>query len=87
MEVTKIKIDSSHGLHLRPAARIVRVTQKFKSKIIFCHNCKLADSCSILELLGLAAEQGTEIAVIVDGPDEKEAIKEINQFFSDGAGI
>jgi phosphocarrier protein len=87
MEITKIKVNDTKGLHMRNAAKIVQTAKKYKSKIYLCRNCKLADSCSILEVLTLAAVRNSEIGVIVEGPDEKEALKGIVELFSDGAGI
>ena len=87
MEITKIKIEVPGGLHLRPAAKVVNCAKKYKSKTIICHNCKLADSCSIVDLVSLGAGKGTEIAVIAEGPDEKQVIQEITGLFNEGAGI
>jgi phosphotransferase system HPr (HPr) family protein len=87
MEIKKLKISDPNGLHMRQAAKVVESAKKYKSKIYLCHRCKFADTCSILEVLTLAAAKDAEIAVIVDGPDEREAIEEISQSFSNGAGI
>jgi phosphocarrier protein len=74
-------------LHLRRAAEVVRLAKKYKSRITLCHKCKLADSCSILDVLALGATKDCQIALIAEGPDEKLAIREISEHFSDGAGI
>lgn len=87
MQVKKIKVTDVNGLHLRRAAEIVKFGKRYQSKILLCHNCKFADTCSILEVLGLAAKKGSEIAVIIDGPDERKAAEDISGIFSDGAGI
>ena len=87
METTRIKVKNTSGLHLRAAARIVDFARKCKSKITLCHDCKFADSCSVLQLLSLGAAKDAEIEVIAQGQDEKEVIKKIGGFFSDGSGI
>ena len=87
MEVTKIKVKNTSGLHLRAAAKIVGFTKSCKSKITLCHDCKCADSCSVLQLLSLGAARDSEISVIAQGQDEKEVINKIGELFSDGAGI
>ncbi len=81
MEVKKIRISNPHGLHMRHAADVVQLAKKHKSRIFLCHNCKFADTCSILEILTLGAAENDELALIVDGPDEKEAIKNICELF------
>lgn len=87
MEITKIKIKDPGGLHLRPAAKIVTCARKYKSKTVVCHDCKFADSCSIVDLVSLGAGNGSDIAVIAQGPDEKQVIQEITELFKEGAGI
>lgn len=81
MEVKKLKVSDPNGLHLRHAAKVVASAKRYKSKIYLCHKCKFADSCSILEVLTLAATKNSDIAVIVEGPDEKEAIENICGLF------
>jgi len=87
MEVTKVKIKDAGGLHLRTAAKIVGFAKKCKSKISLCYKCKFADSCSVLQLLSLGAPSNSDIAVIVQGQDEKEVVGKIGEIFSDGGGI
>jgi phosphotransferase system HPr (HPr) family protein len=87
MEIAKVKLGGLEGLHMRPAARIVHLAKEWKAKIMMCCNNKSADSCSILELLALGASKGDEIAVIAQGPDEKEAIAKISELFESGGGI
>lgn len=45
------------------------------------------DAGSITQLLLLQATKGAPITVKAEGSDEKEAVKEITHFFTDGAGI
>lgn len=83
MEIKKLKVRSQGGLHLRQAAKVVKLARKHKSKIYLCHKCKFADSCSILEVLTLAVTKDAEIAVIADGTDEVEAIENICALFKE----
>jgi phosphocarrier protein len=87
MEIANIKIQNEEGLHLRKAAQVVLCAQKFESKILLCHQCKQADTCSILQVLSLGAGHHADLTVIATGPDEKEAVIGIIEVFSDGAGI
>lgn len=83
MEVKKIKISNPEGLHLRKAADVVQTSKRHKSKIYICHKCKFADTCSVLEVLTLGAPKDAEVAVIAEGPDEKEALKNICELFKE----
>ena len=87
MKTKKILIKNPQGIHLRSAATIVQAARKYKSRIVLAYKCKSADSCSILDLLALAAREGAEISIVAQGPDETEAIKGIEELFVDGAGI
>ena len=87
MQSKKIRILSLHGLHLREAARIVTIAKKFTSTIQLWHNSAKADTRSILDVLSLGVPQNSEVTLVIEGADEKEAMREIAHTFQDGAGI
>jgi len=89
MEKKTIKITDTHGLHLRVAGEVVTICKKYKSKVVFstCEACEEVDGCSVLSLLLLEAQSGSELIVKADGPDAKELIDEVNNYFSHGSGI
>jgi phosphotransferase system HPr (HPr) family protein len=88
VEHRTVTVEHPNGIHLRPAATIVNISKKYNSKILLsCRNCPYVDACSITQLLLLQATKGTPINIKVEGPDEKEAIKEVTQAFTNGAGI
>jgi phosphocarrier protein len=64
------------GLHARAAAKLVELTGGFASAVQIGHE-KMVDGKSILSLMMLAAVQGTEISIEVDGPDEEQAMSAI----------
>lgn len=66
---------------------MVQLSKKCRSKILLCHKCNFADTCSIMQVIALGAKQGDDIAVIADGPDEKAVINEMRGLFTEGAGI
>lgn len=82
------KIKNKFGLHARPAALLVKATGKFKSKIHIEKDGLIADGKSIMGIMTLAAETGSELFVTVDGVDEREALDAIqelidNNFYED----
>jgi phosphotransferase system HPr (HPr) family protein len=88
VEERTITVENANGIHLRPAAKIVDISKKYNSRILLsCRNCPFVDACSITQVLLLQATKGTAVTVKADGSDEKEAIKEITHFFTNGAGI
>ena len=64
------------GLHARAAAKLVELTGDLESAIRIGHE-KMVDGKSILSLMMLAAVQGTEVSIEVDGPDEELAMSAI----------
>jgi phosphocarrier protein len=77
MKVAEIKILNRSGLHARPAARFVQLTNKFKSSIQACKGSKCVDAKNILKVLSLGIDQGDVITLRIDGSDEEEAYKSI----------
>jgi phosphocarrier protein NPr len=76
------------GLHARAAARLVRVANTFESKLRLerMDGAVSADAKSILNVLMLAASQGTEVRATAEGSDEGAAMEALAALFSDGFG-
>ncbi|HZZ28684.1 MAG TPA: HPr family phosphocarrier protein [Pirellulales bacterium] len=75
-------VNNPQGIHARPANLIVRLAQQFQSKIEFTKENHRVDGKSILELLTLAAVQGTELRVEATGPDAQHAIDALAELFA-----
>lgn len=76
MITSTITICNKAGLHARAASRMVSVTSTFRSTIKVGQD-KLVDGKSILSLMMLAAAQGTQLNIIVDGEDEQAALEAV----------
>jgi phosphocarrier protein len=61
------------GLHLRAATRFVELSQQFHAKVRVSYNGRVADGCSILELVMLAAGCGARLELEATGPDAEAA--------------
>ena len=62
-----IRVGNSLGLHARPAGKISQEAQRYQCSITV-HSCDAeADAKSILDLLSLAAPQGTELTLRAHG--------------------
>ena len=73
----KAIINNKLGLHARPSALLVSATSKFKSEVFFTKNGLRINGKSIMGVMMLAAEKGSEIIVEISGPDEEEAMEKI----------
>lgn len=89
MQKEEIRLDVSvgqdMGLHARPAAQLAREAGNFESDIYLVLNGDSADAKSVLDILSLAAVQGTKLSVVASGPDAAEAVEQIRRFFCNGS--
>ena len=69
------------GLHARAAAKLVELTGGLESAVQIGHD-KMVDGKSIFSLMMLAAVQGTEISIEVDGADEERALSAIPELIA-----
>ena len=70
-----VKVLNKHGLHTRPATVFVTRASQFKSEVFMHYRGIRVNAKSILGILILAVEPGSEITIETDGDDEKEALK------------
>jgi phosphotransferase system HPr (HPr) family protein len=82
MKRSQVLVRWNAGLHLRPAARLVRLAQTFHSTILLKCGGKLADARSIISVMLLAAAMNAVIEIEATGVDEANAAQAIEQIFS-----
>lgn len=73
----KVKIVNAEGLHARPAAALVKLASQFESEFFIHMYGYQVNGKSILGVMTLAAEQGAELELELDGSDEEEAMEAI----------
>ncbi len=81
-------IKNSLGLHTKPVNEFVKRISKYKSSVKIFKDDEVADGKSILEILILAVSCGEKIKVVVDGEDEEEVMRVIedlveNNFYTE----
>jgi phosphocarrier protein len=81
-----LRIKNRLGLHARAAARFVHTASRFRSHVSAGRDGRVMDGKSILGILLLGASQGTEIELVVEGPDEAEALAALEALVADGFG-
>lgn len=77
-----VVVNNAQGIHARPADLIVRLAQQYQAKIEFVKDNYRVDGKSILELLTLAAVQGTQLTVEAIGPDAQAALEALANLFA-----
>ena len=64
-------------LHARPAGTFVRAAAQFGATVAVAANGKRANAKSILEVLALGAEGGTELTISASGDDAADAVDQL----------
>jgi phosphocarrier protein HPr len=77
----QVTVSNRLGLHARPSAKVVQTASKFKSEIYLIKGNMTVNVKSMLSVMALAAEYGTELTLRVIGEDEKEAAQAIVRLF------
>ncbi|MEO7038658.1 MAG: HPr family phosphocarrier protein [Candidatus Elarobacter sp.] len=72
-----VEIVNKNGLHARPAAEIVKLSSKFKSEITIVRDDLEVNGKSIMGVMMLAAEFGSNILVRANGDDAEQALNAI----------
>lgn len=85
---TQIKIINKLGLHARASAKFVSTAARYQSHVDVTKDSQTVNGKSIMGVMMLAANKGSELTLEIDGPDE-EAMNEalvqlINNFFGEG---
>ena len=76
-----VKVSNRAGIHARPAAVLVQAAKDFKASIYFEKGNDRINAKSIMGILTLAAAYKTELKIIAEGEDEKQAVELIVRLF------
>lgn len=77
--IAKVVIANRLGLHARPAMMFVEAAMKFQAEITVrrTDQDEVIDGKSIMQMMMLAATQGTELEIVAKNEDCDEAIKDL----------
>lgn len=82
MKEFKHVIGDPMGLHARPAGQMVKACAGYASKVTITAPTGTADAKRLMAVMRLAAKQGMELTVTVDGADEEKAASELQAFMA-----
>ena len=80
-----ITIRLSSGLEARPVAMLVQVASQYTSNIYLESEARKVNAKSIMGMMSLGLDNGENVTVSVDGADEEEAMKSIEEYLSNKA--
>jgi len=77
-----VVVSNPQGLHARPAEVFVKTASQYQARIEVIKDGHRVDGKSILNILTLAAVQGTELSLEATGPDAQEALVALSELFA-----
>ncbi|MEA3296780.1 MAG: HPr family phosphocarrier protein [candidate division Zixibacteria bacterium] len=86
MKTGTVTVVNRLGMHARPSALLVTTATKYESEIFLTRDGTRVNGKSIMGVMMLAAEKGSEILVEADGPDEETAFKAVVGIIKSGFG-
>jgi len=79
--VKELVVQNKMGIHARPAAMIVRITNKYKADVFVEKDDEQVNGKSIMGLMMLAAGKGSKVTFSATGADAAPMIAELEQLF------
>jgi phosphocarrier protein len=86
MQSKQIEIINQLGLHARAAAKLVALASSFDSEIELEKDGQTVNGKSIMGVMMLAASKGSILILKIEGPDETEAMQQIEVLIEDRFG-
>ena len=84
--VQEVEVPNSLGLHARPAMQLVDLANRFNAQIEIAKADQSVDAKSIMQVMTLAATQGTKLTLTAHGDDATEAVVALAKLVAQGFG-
>jgi phosphotransferase system HPr (HPr) family protein len=81
-----VVVTNPQGLHSRPADLFIKTAQRYQTTIEIVKNNERVNGKSIMDILTLAASQGTTLLIEASGEDAAEALDALVQLFEQDFG-
>ncbi|MGM0443686.1 MAG: HPr family phosphocarrier protein [Fibrobacterota bacterium] len=82
----QFKVTADDGIHARPAAMIVELSQTHSSSVTISTKDMEINGKSIMDIMMLSAVYGTLLTITVDGDDEAETLDDLTKLITDNFG-
>lgn len=76
-----LKIENELGIHARPAALIVKTSNNFNAEIVLEKDGNTVSGKSIIGLLTIEGNPGSQIKITATGVDAIDAIEALEELF------
>lgn len=78
----ELVVQNKMGIHARPAAMIVRITNRFRAEVMVEKDEEQVNGKSIMGLMMLAAGKGAKVRFIATGADAANLLAELESLFA-----
>ena len=78
----QVEVVNDMGVHARPAAMVVRITNKYEGEIWVEKEGERVNGKSIMGIMMLAAGAGAKLTVFTDSPRADELFEELSNLFA-----
>ncbi len=82
-----VVIGNPEGLHARPAQLLARTALEYKSQVELVNGTMRVDAKSILHVLTLGAQQGTQLTIEANGEDAEHAVEALERLITSGFAV
>lgn len=87
MTVGKVTIVNKLGLHARAAAKFIQVSKSFPCSVQLGHDeTNLVNGKSIMNIMTLAAAEGTELVLKTQGDESEQAYEQLSELIASRFG-
>ena len=80
MKTFRYEVQEETGLHARPCALLVRQIGAFQSQVTLSAKGQQVEGTRMLALMGLGILRGDVITFQIEGKDEEQAARQLEQF-------
>lgn len=80
----EVILPTENGLHARPATKFVEMASRYSCEVTVAKDSMVVDGKSVIEILTLAAEQGTRLVIAAEGDDAQQAVETLAKLVERG---
>lgn len=78
-----VTFNCEDSMHMKAIAVLIQKTSVFNSSIWLTRGDRRANAKSLLGVMSLGIENGTEVEITADGADEEQAVESVANYLAD----
>ena len=85
MMTSTVTFNCEDSLHMKAIAVLIQKASVYKSSIWLTRGERRANAKSLLGVMSLGIENGMEIEIVAEGPDEEAALEDVRSYLENPA--